>query len=74
VTANSTLPEPGPETAPLFRILALMALVMGLACTGLGIGGMMKEAPQSGLLTGFGVAVSGLAVWLFRWAGGRPGN
>lgn len=53
----------------LFNALAAVALILGLAYTVTGIAGLLRDPPPpaAGVLTGFGVAVSGLAVWLRRF-------
>lgn len=53
----------------LFNALAVVALILGLAYTVTGIAGLLRDTPPpaAGVLTGFGVAVSGLAVWLRRF-------
>jgi hypothetical protein len=53
----------------LFNALAVVALILGLAYTVTGVAGLLRDSPPpaAGVLTGFGVAVSGLAVWLRRF-------
>ncbi len=60
----------------MFEALAAVALVLGLVYTGTGITGLLRNAPLAPVLTGFGVAVSGLAIWLRRWVhrSGRTGG
>lgn len=62
--ADRRISNPG-----LFNALAVVALILGLAYTITGIAGLLRDPPPSGagVLTGFGVAVSGLAVWLRRF-------
>lgn len=55
--------------AGLFNALAVVALILGLTYTVTGIAGLIRHAPAAPVLTGFGVAVSGLAIWLRRWVG-----
>jgi hypothetical protein len=57
--------------------LAIVALILGLAYTITGIAGLLRDPPppSAGVLTGFGVAVSGLGVWLRRFVkAGRTGR
>jgi hypothetical protein len=70
--ADRGLRNPG-----LFNALAIVALILGLAYTVTGIAGLLRDPPPpaAGVLTGFGVAVSGLAVWLRRFVRtGRTGK
>lgn len=62
--AEQRISNPG-----LFNALAVVALILGLAYTVTGIAGLLRDSPPpaAGVLTGFGVAVSGLAVWLRRF-------
>lgn len=62
--ADRRISNPG-----LFNALAVVALILGLAYTITGIAGLLRDPPPpaAGVLTGFGVAVSGLAVWLRRF-------
>jgi len=55
----------------LFSALAIVTLILGLAYTVTGIAGLVRGTPAAPVLTGFGVAVSGLGVWLRRWLAGR---
>ncbi|HET9605382.1 MAG TPA: hypothetical protein VFO96_13910 [Gemmatimonadales bacterium] len=61
--------ERGVRNPGLFNALAIVALILGLAYTVTGIAGLLRNPPPpaAGVLTGFGVAVSGLAVWLRRF-------
>lgn len=59
--------------AGLFNALAVVALILGLTYTVTGIAGLIRGAPAAPVLTGFGVAVSGLAIWLRRWVGRAGG-
>ena len=61
--------EPGIRNPGLFNALAIVALILGLAYTITGIAGLLRDPPPpaAGVLTGFGVAVSGLGVWLRRF-------
>jgi hypothetical protein len=52
-------------------------MILGLAYTMTGIAGLLREPspPAAGVLTGFGVAVSGLGIWLRRFVKtGRSGE
>lgn len=62
--AEQRISNPG-----LFNALAVVALILGLAYTVTGIAGLLRDSPPpaAGVLTGFGVAVSGLAIWLRRF-------
>lgn len=51
----------------LFNALAVVALVLGLPYTITGIAGLVRHAPSAPVLTGFGVVVCGLGIWLRRW-------
>ena len=69
--------EPGIRNPGLFNALAIVALILGLAYTITGIAGLLRDPPPpaAGVLTGFGVAVSGLGVWLRRFVRtGRTGR
>ena len=61
--------ERGLRNPALFNALAIVALILGLAYTITGIAGLLRDPPPpaAGVLTGFGVAVSGLAIWLRRF-------
>ncbi|HET8633149.1 MAG TPA: hypothetical protein VFL88_03320 [Gemmatimonadales bacterium] len=69
--ADRGLRNPG-----LFNALAVVALILGLAYTVTGIAGLLRDPPPpaAGVLTGFGVAVSGLAVWLRRFVRASKAN
>lgn len=56
----------------LFSALALVTLILGLAYTVAGIAGLVRGTPAAPIMTGFGVAVSGLGIWLRRWLARRP--
>lgn len=61
--------ERGLRNPALFNALAIVALILGLAYTITGIAGLLRDPPPpaAGVLTGFGVAVSGLVIWLRRF-------
>jgi hypothetical protein len=60
-------PAPAP-TSGLFTALATVALILGMAYIITGITGLVRHMPTAPILTGFGVVVCVLALWLRRWA------
>ena len=63
-------PAPAP-TSGLFTALATVALILGVAYIITGITGLVRHVPAAPILTGFGVVVCVLALWLRRWAARR---
>jgi hypothetical protein len=63
--------SPPSPTSGLCTALATVAFILGMAYIITGITGLVRHVPTAPVLTGFGVVVSVLALWLRRWAARR---